>query len=454
MVPKVAAKGASFKGAGLYYLHDKDALTAERVAFTHTENLPTSNPEIALKMMAHTAMRQNEIKAANGTVRTGRKLTYPVYTYSLSWAPDEQPTQAQMIEAGQETLKALGLEGHEVLMVAHNDEPHPHIHLIVNRVNPETGKAATLSSDHLTLSRWAEAYEKQQGKIRCEERVINNEARRKGRFVKDRRSLGPAAFHRWRRQRGRDAAYVRQATAKNLSAYQSGQREALRDQHAAQRDDLYDAKEERISQLRAALREQNRSKWADLYRRQRDERKALNRAQKTAYGRLRHHLEQGGTDPRARTKTERKAMIKDAAQAVMGRDNPHGVMSRRHEAERAALAKETRAQIRDGIREINSRYRRDLGRLQQSQTAARQKLEQGQAAERHTLQAEHNRQSQERARDIKEGRDREQFRKEMGVPNLGDEFEKRVRQRLKQTQKRRAEERKRGKDRDGGRERE
>jgi hypothetical protein len=51
MVPKVAGKGKSFKGAGLYYLHDKKASTANRVAFTLTENLPTANPELALRFM-------------------------------------------------------------------------------------------------------------------------------------------------------------------------------------------------------------------------------------------------------------------------------------------------------------------------------------------------------------------------------------------------------------------
>jgi hypothetical protein len=96
-------------------------------------------------------MHQNEIKAAAGAARTGRKLTKPVYSYSLSWAPDETPSREEMIEAARESLRALGLHEHETLMVAHNDEPHPHI--------PETGKAAVLSNDHLILSRWAEAVE-------------------------------------------------------------------------------------------------------------------------------------------------------------------------------------------------------------------------------------------------------------------------------------------------------
>ena len=103
--------------------------------------------------------------------------------------------------------------------------------------------------------------------------------------------------------------------------------------------------------------------------------------------------------------------------------------------------------------QIGFRYRKDLGKLKQTQTAERQRLEHSQTAERRTLQTEHSRQSQERARDIKEGRDREQFRKEMGQ-DLKGEFARRVRERIKETKKRREEERKRGKDRGGGRERE
>jgi hypothetical protein len=70
MVPKVAGKGRNFVGAGLYYLHDKKASTRERVTFTHTENLPTRDPDKAIKCMAWTAMRQQQLKArAGGSVR-------------------------------------------------------------------------------------------------------------------------------------------------------------------------------------------------------------------------------------------------------------------------------------------------------------------------------------------------------------------------------------------------
>ena len=44
------------------------------------------------------------------------------------------------------SLEALGLEGHEVLIVARDDTRPPHVHVIANRVDPETGKAAKLGN--------------------------------------------------------------------------------------------------------------------------------------------------------------------------------------------------------------------------------------------------------------------------------------------------------------------
>lgn len=421
MVPKVAARGGSFKGAGAYYLHDKKADTSERVAFTHTENLPVNDPAQALSCMAYTALHQDEIKAASGTARTGRKLSLPVYTYSLSWAPGEEPTQEEMIEAGRESLKVLGLDEHEVLMVAHNDMPHPHIHLIVNRVHPETGEAAGLSNDHLSLSRWAEAYEKRQGQIRCEERVKNNEARRRGAFARDRRSLRMQAFRRWRRQRLAGAYAARQATADNLTAYHLGERAAL-----------LDRKEQRIRELLYDLKERNRPRWAALFRQQRQEQRELKNFQASPVSRLAYWLKNRELD--------RSGAVLGALKALTGFHGHKRSLAERHEQERRALAREVRAQTLAAMRETNHGYLRELGRLKQAQ-----------AQERQTLAQEQSLQSQELARAIRDGRDREQFRKEQG-PSATEEFERRVKARADAVKKRREEERRR--DRDGGRERE
>src|SRR5699024_12371386 len=43
-------------------------------------------------------------------------------------------------------LGHMGLEEHQALVVAHNDTAHPHVHIAVNRVHPERGKAWELDS--------------------------------------------------------------------------------------------------------------------------------------------------------------------------------------------------------------------------------------------------------------------------------------------------------------------
>jgi hypothetical protein len=169
----------------LYYLHDRGASTSERVAFAHTENVPTDDPHKALKWMAWTAMNAEEIKRESGSATTGRSCARPVFSFSLAWHPDEEePKKWDMIGAARQALMALGLHEHETVMVAHSDRNHPHLHLIVNVVHPETGKASRLSYSRLKLSHWAEEYERQRGKIYCEQRVENNARREQGEKVK------------------------------------------------------------------------------------------------------------------------------------------------------------------------------------------------------------------------------------------------------------------------------
>jgi|GEM_PF-4887194 len=147
--------GRGFKGAAQYLLHDKDANTAERVAWTHTENLRTDHPQRAWREMVWTAGQAEALKRETGQKRTGRKADKPVYHLSLSWAKDEAPTREQMIATGKAALKTLGLERHQALVVCHTDEPQPHIHLLVNRVDHETGLMNTLSRSNRKLSAWA-----------------------------------------------------------------------------------------------------------------------------------------------------------------------------------------------------------------------------------------------------------------------------------------------------------
>lgn len=178
MVPRITSKGRSFKGAAAYFLHDLGkAESSERVMFTETVNMLTNDPERAAKVMAWTAEHANELKQVAGVVSTGRKAENPVYNYVLAWAPDQTPDREHMTEFGLKSLKALGLEEHEALFIAHNDTDHMHLHIMVNRVHPETGKMANMGHDKNILSRLAQSYEQETGRIYCPERVRNNRLR-------------------------------------------------------------------------------------------------------------------------------------------------------------------------------------------------------------------------------------------------------------------------------------
>jgi Relaxase/Mobilisation nuclease domain len=197
MVPAITGGGRSFRGAFLYYAHDKRRdgetvrFTTDRVAWAETVNLPTGDPARAWKIMAHTALAQGHLKAAAGTKATGRKLKKPVFAYSIAWHPGERPSKAQMMEAARSSLEAQGLEEHQAIILCHTDEPQAHVHIIVNRVHPATGKAATLSNSKLKLSQWAEGYERGRGKILCPQRVTNNARRSRGEFVRHPRMPRP-----------------------------------------------------------------------------------------------------------------------------------------------------------------------------------------------------------------------------------------------------------------------
>jgi hypothetical protein len=71
--------------------------------------------------------------------------------YELAWPPGERPTQPQWTDCALHTLRELGYQDHQYMVVAHDDKKHFHIHIMVNKVHPETFKAHTPYRNWLTL---------------------------------------------------------------------------------------------------------------------------------------------------------------------------------------------------------------------------------------------------------------------------------------------------------------
>ena len=93
MIPNIAKKGHNFKGAALYYLHDKaldsDApnelkpKTDERVAFIATRNLAFDDPDKAVSEMIATAWAQNDLKREAGLSTAGLGMNAVQYDVNV-----------------------------------------------------------------------------------------------------------------------------------------------------------------------------------------------------------------------------------------------------------------------------------------------------------------------------------------------------------------------------------
>ena len=161
-----------------------------------------------------------------------------------------------------ESLKALGMEDRQAFVVAHNDTRHPHLHVVVNRVSAEDGRAANRSNDRLKLSRWAERWEREHGGLRCKRRAEHNRRRAAGEWVVD-KTAGAKARHR--RLRG-------EIERQEAGRWQQGQNVA---DAVVQRVHERQAWEETRSELalaRGGAAARQRREWRELYQRQERER--------------------------------------------------------------------------------------------------------------------------------------------------------------------------------------
>lgn len=187
MVPGMNKPTMSFKSAEEYYAHDKteaelgedgkpipiprNERTSNRVAWFSTRNLMAEDSLTARNIMIATALSAERLKRESGIKATGRKTNKPVQDLTLAWHPSETPTRPEMEAAANEVIKLLGIEEHQIAIYCHKDRPHPHIHLLINRVNPHTGKTATFSNAHRKLDRWANKYELRRGNIVTKQRA-------------------------------------------------------------------------------------------------------------------------------------------------------------------------------------------------------------------------------------------------------------------------------------------
>lgn len=298
MVPKLHPKGSSFKGAAAYLLHDKDrAETNDRVDWTETRNLAVSNPETAWKIMAATASDQDRLKEQAGVKNTGRKSNKCALHFSLSWHPEQTPSRDDMLDAVDGALDALGATGHQALIVAHNDEAHPHVHVLLNRVSPEDGRHLSSSKEKLNLSKWAQEYEERTG-IYCENRILNNEMRGAGEYIRGTKDQARHLYEEQAHLAANDNANLRDVIkaqkakdhalalrGRNLAKLQAQAKAKLDVAHRERKEVIASATAKRIEAARKAIIEKMRPDRIALRKAQAREAETFAAMEKSFFGR-------------------------------------------------------------------------------------------------------------------------------------------------------------------------
>ena len=136
-----------------------------------------------------------------------------------------------MRETAHDVLKMLDMQEHQAVIVEHTDTDHPHVHILVNMIHPETGRSVSLSKDEYKLDRWCDNYELSMGVIRSPERRAKFAALDQGldppppkkepkRFQQP--DLKPANENRTAKQRAAAIKADQEAYGRRLKATQDG----------------------------------------------------------------------------------------------------------------------------------------------------------------------------------------------------------------------------------------
>jgi len=97
--------------------------------------------------LSSAAAEMNAVAAQNARVKDA------VYHIVLSWPANESPTDTQAFECGVHALGAVGMADHQYVFAVHRDTDNTHLHIAVNRVNPDTFTAVYPDRDYFKLDR-------------------------------------------------------------------------------------------------------------------------------------------------------------------------------------------------------------------------------------------------------------------------------------------------------------
>jgi hypothetical protein len=267
MIVKIHSNGKSFAGAAAYHMHDKEAQTNERVAWTHTLNLANDHVPSAVSEMLWTARDAELLKQEAGIRAGGRETENPVKTLSLNWSPEDKPSREHMIATTEEFLRHMKWDERQAIVIAHSDRPYSHVHVMLNTVHPETGLHLSDDFERRRAQAWALEYERAQGRIYCEQRLLD---------AASREQAPPRNVWQAFQKNEQEFAHAENSLRENQSIVlaepenrEKSEWTILKENQRAERTQFFADGKSQFSELRKSIyrevREEFRERWAAYY---------------------------------------------------------------------------------------------------------------------------------------------------------------------------------------------
>jgi len=399
VINPAGAPGHGFKGLHNYCSHDQgSANTSERVDWIEMRNLATNDPSQAWKIMAATAQSQEQLKKEAG-VRAGRKSQHgSVMHVVISFDKDEPSDRETISAAADDLLSKLGADPakmrgkskpavkqfadeHQVAMYAHTDTDNHHVHLMINRVHPDTGRNLPTSNDQLKASDWALEFSKRHGTDhKTPAREENKEARSKGEYVKAQRRPSRNIYDLEQRALKAAANDNEYAQSKILQMREADAKLAARGRALAtqQREDkaqfVAELRLKKIEQAKALqvksnkakadVREAYRQRWRTLNKQQEAEKKTFDALEKTLFGRAGNIVKTVKLSS-SMLKNDENGILKRSFKILSNAGTRQEYFEKSQNRVKADLAREQKSELAQKLQEVKKRQADDETKIKQ-----------------------------------------------------------------------------------------
>jgi hypothetical protein len=157
MIAKVPPKRrdgrSSFKSLGKYADRERD----------HIDPITGEVEQRQVSVETNCLFRETAWREMKAVADMNGRVKDSVYHFTVSWPHYENPTDKQMFAVGRAGMKAIGMEKHQYLAAVHRDTDQAHVHVMVNRIDPETYRSVYPSRDFFKLDKCMREMELEQG---------------------------------------------------------------------------------------------------------------------------------------------------------------------------------------------------------------------------------------------------------------------------------------------------